>query len=312
MFERLLSSSCLSPVSLPRLPFLFHSPPILCPAHHLQCRERRGLKPLHSRRMRSIAPWRYTILSQVMSRTSLTTSTALIRSPRTCVTRNSTMRPSGKRYLRHCSFRSEKNQLTGDKLITLKKKVCCQLQSFFAHTSTERPVFELGSCQERKESREMESERIRIVFERQKEQIFAEVRTEIQKHEFQADSDRRSILELNGMHCAHMGVLFLMETAYFVCAIRERARDLLRSGHSGPKTITASWPQSFPSPALCASTPSPSGPNALLVFTSFTGVSPAPHGAFSIMTHLVVPLCVPGRPRLHGQGQLSQHRGCPK
>ena len=31
-----------------------------------------------------------------------------------------------------------------------------------------------------------------------------------------------------------------------------------------------------------------------------------------LMTHSVVPLCVPGRPRLHGQGQLSQHRGCPK
>ena len=32
-----------------------------------------------------------------------------------------------------------------------------------------------------------------------KEQILAEVRTEIQKHEFQADSDRRSIQELNGI-----------------------------------------------------------------------------------------------------------------
>ena len=37
----------------------------VCPAHHLQCRHRRGLKPLHSRRMRSIASWRYTILSQL-------------------------------------------------------------------------------------------------------------------------------------------------------------------------------------------------------------------------------------------------------
>ena len=45
----------------------------------------------------------------------------------------------------------------------------------------------------------MESERIRILPERHKEQILAEVRTEIQKHEFQADSDRRSIQELNGI-----------------------------------------------------------------------------------------------------------------
>ena len=36
----------------------------------------------------------------------------------------------GKRYLHHCSFRSEKNQQTGDKLITLMKKVCCQLSPF--------------------------------------------------------------------------------------------------------------------------------------------------------------------------------------
>ena len=63
---RLLSLRvCPSLVSLPPLPFLFHSLPVLCPAHHLQCRHRRGLKPLHSRTMRSIAPWRYTILSQV-------------------------------------------------------------------------------------------------------------------------------------------------------------------------------------------------------------------------------------------------------
>ena len=55
----------LSPVSLPLLPLLFHILPVLCLALHLQCRHHRGLKPLHSRRWRSIAPWRYTILSQV-------------------------------------------------------------------------------------------------------------------------------------------------------------------------------------------------------------------------------------------------------
>ena len=45
----------------------------------------------------------------------------------------------------------------------------------------------------------MENERIKILLEKQKEQILAEVRTEIQKHEFQADSDRRSIQELTGI-----------------------------------------------------------------------------------------------------------------
>ena len=72
-------------------------------------------------------------------------------------------------------------------------------QSFFAHASTGRPENELSSRQKRKSSRDMENERIRILFERQKEQIIAEVRTEIQKHEFQADSDRTSIQELNGI-----------------------------------------------------------------------------------------------------------------
>ena len=50
--------------------------------------------------------------------------------------------------------------------------------------------------QKRKSSRGMENERIRILHVRQKEQILAEVRSEIQKHELQADSDRRSIQEL--------------------------------------------------------------------------------------------------------------------
>ena len=71
-------------------------------------------------------------------------------------------------------------------------------QSFFTHTSTARPVHELSSCQKQKSSREMENERIRILLERQKEQIIADFRAEIQKHEFQADSDR-CIQELTGI-----------------------------------------------------------------------------------------------------------------
>ena len=71
-------------------------------------------------------------------------------------------------------------------------------QSFFTRTSTGRPVFEPSSSQKRKSGRDMENERIRIFLERQ-EQIVAEVRTEIQKHEFQADSDRTSIQETTGI-----------------------------------------------------------------------------------------------------------------
>ena len=54
--------------------------------------------------------------------------------PRTCLTRNSTTRRSTKRSLYHCSFRNEKNQRTKDKLITLLKKVCCQLSPFLCVT----------------------------------------------------------------------------------------------------------------------------------------------------------------------------------
>ena len=72
-------------------------------------------------------------------------------------------------------------------------------QSLFTRTSAGRPVYELSSGlpQKRKSSRDSENER--ILLERQKEQILAEVRSEIQKHELQADSDRRSVQELTGI-----------------------------------------------------------------------------------------------------------------
>ena len=72
-------------------------------------------------------------------------------------------------------------------------------QSFYAHTCTGRPENEPSSSQKRKSGRDMENERIRILLERQKEEILADVRTEILEHEFQADSYRRSVQELNGI-----------------------------------------------------------------------------------------------------------------
>ena len=57
----------------------------------------------------------------------------------------------------------------------------------------------LSSRSRAKPSRDSENEQTRILFERQKEQILADFRAEIQKHEFQADSNRRSIQELNGI-----------------------------------------------------------------------------------------------------------------
>ena len=69
------------------------------------------------------------------------------------------------------------------------------------HVRTERPVelSSLSSCSREKLSRDSENEQIRILLGRQKEQILADYRAEIQKHEFQADYDRRSFQKLNGV-----------------------------------------------------------------------------------------------------------------
>ena len=75
--------------------------------------------------------------------------------------------------------------------------------SSVGHVRTGRPVSdEFGSqiSNVRENPRcDSENEQIRILLERQKEQILAVYRAEIQKHEFQADYDRRSIQKLNGV-----------------------------------------------------------------------------------------------------------------
>ena len=70
------------------------------------------------------------------------------------------------------------------------------------HSRTGRSLHELSSPSSRsreKPSRDSENERIRFLFERQQDQILTDFRAEIHKHEFQADSDRRSIQELSGI-----------------------------------------------------------------------------------------------------------------
>ena len=49
---------------------------------------------------------------------------------------------------------------------------------------------------------------IRTLLDKQKEKIFAECQAEIQKHEFQADYDRRSIQKLNDMIESRRGVIY--------------------------------------------------------------------------------------------------------
>ena len=70
------------------------------------------------------------------------------------------------------------------------------------HVSTGRLVSEFGSLSSsvrENPSRDSENEQIRILLERQKEQILADCRAEIQEHEFHADHDRRSIQKLSGI-----------------------------------------------------------------------------------------------------------------
>ena len=131
---------------------------------------------------------------------------------------------SEKRYLHNCSLRSKKNQRTRDKLTILMKKVCHQLSPCFTRTSTVKPVYETSSnfSQKRKSSRDLENEQIRILLERQKEQILAKVRTEIQKHEFQADSEKRSIQELTGIFGSQR-----MEIYHNITGCEQSRRDQL-------------------------------------------------------------------------------------
>ena len=56
----------------------------------------------------------------------------------------------------------------------------------------------LGARSREDQCRDSEIWQIRTLFERQEEEILADLNAEIHKHEFQADSDRRSILGVSG------------------------------------------------------------------------------------------------------------------
>ena len=70
------------------------------------------------------------------------------------------------------------------------------------HGRTGRAVHELSSLGSSSRENQVATQKISksgFFLQRQKEQILADCRAEIHKHEFQADSDRRSIQELNGI-----------------------------------------------------------------------------------------------------------------
>ena len=109
--------------------------------------------------------------------------------PRTCMTRSSVTTPSAERSLHHCSLSSEKNQRTVDKHYHSFEESLLPSQSLsVCHVRTGRPVHELSSLgfkhQSKPKSRlRKKMSKSRFSFERQKEEILAKVRSEIQKHE---------------------------------------------------------------------------------------------------------------------------------
>ena len=72
------------------------------------------------------------------------------------------------------------------------------LSSSVSHDRTMKPVVcRLVSSAQETQRHNPENEQIRTLQERQREQILADSQAEIQKHEFQADYDRRSVQKLN-------------------------------------------------------------------------------------------------------------------
>ena len=104
--------------------------------------------------------------------------------------------PSAERFLHHCSLWSEEIwRAAGRQAHHSPDESLLSSQSLsVGHVRTGRPVNEFGSpfSNVREDPcRDSENEQIRILLERQKEQILASCRAEIQKHEVQADYDRR-------------------------------------------------------------------------------------------------------------------------
>ena len=120
------------------------------------------------------------------------------RCPRTCSTGNSTMRPSAESSLHHCSPRSEKNQRAVDKLITLLKKVCCQVCRCLSVIERDVPLWNslihLSQTSEKNPCRGSKNEHIRILLERQTEQILADCGSR-----FKDTSSKPIIQKMNGI-----------------------------------------------------------------------------------------------------------------
>ena len=179
---------------LPHLHLSDH--PVLPTARQLQLPRCGGQLPC-ALPLRTLAPRPRTSLPQVMSPTT-TSSQRLTwkppRSPRasngTLMTSNTMTSPSARRSL----TRAE------DEPITLKKNACrpvCRGQSVMRERGDPLFAHLVHKFRAETQRHNSESEQIRTLLERQREQILADCQAEIRKHDFQADYNRRSIQKLN-------------------------------------------------------------------------------------------------------------------
>ena len=228
----LLSSSCC-------LSSIFSYRPVFLPGHQLLLPRCGGQIPCALPLMRTLAPLPSTTLSQVTSPTTITSRKPLNRTSRnppaktgpwTHMTLSTMTTPSAWRSLHHCSPRSDKMQRAVDEFITLMTKVCRPVSrrlSVIERGDRCGTVWltDLSNVGENPRS-SLDNEQIRILLERQREQILADCQAEIWKHEFQADYDRRSIQKLSEVYQSS-------KRRNFSCSSRRRT--------TSTRSTTSSW-----------------------------------------------------------------------
>ena len=111
-------------------------------------------------------------------------STSLATTTRSTQMLRLTTSTPGIRWLHHCTFRSEKQVRACCRFITHKEKACFNVHSLFL-ASTGRPVYWMS--QKRKSDEEFDNCQIRITFGKTREQLLAEAKSEILRHEYRAD-----------------------------------------------------------------------------------------------------------------------------
>ena len=143
--------------------------------------------------LRTLAPWPRTSLPQVVSPTSTTSRRLMSTTPR------NPLASSGPQWLR---LRWRHHRQGALRRVPKTSRSLWRRRPI-VHDRTVRPVVctfnsQVSSVQEI-QRHNSESEQIRILLDRQWEQILADCQAAIRKHEFQADYDRRSIQKLNEM-----------------------------------------------------------------------------------------------------------------